>query len=255
VIGSTTPDVVSGSGHACSGAFSSPTTALYNGSLGLGFFVQDCGELCTPPTSQNGQNGKYFTCSGGTCSPTTVPLTDQVQNPVASLPVDNNGVSVLLPSVASGGSPSATGYLILGIGTQSNNIPSGVVAYGADPNSGYFTTVFNGVTYQSFLDTGSNGLFFHDSAIQTCSGWFCPPSTLTLSATARGSAGSPSGSVQFQIANFNTLDASSNNVFSDLGAPLSGVFDWGLPFFLGRNVYVGIEGTTSSLGTGPYWGY
>lgn len=50
VIGSTTPDLISGSRHACSGAWSSPTTAYYNGSLGLGLFVQDCGETCAPPT-------------------------------------------------------------------------------------------------------------------------------------------------------------------------------------------------------------
>jgi hypothetical protein len=176
---------------------------------------------------------------------------------VASLPVDKNGVILLLPSVPSGGSPSATGYLVLGIGTQSNNSPSGVLAYGANAN-GNFTTAFNGASYESFVDSGSNGLFFPDSAIQTCGDWYCPSSLLTLSATTTGSGGSPSGTVEFQIANYSTLP-SSNNVFSDIGGPtpslLSGFFDWGLPFFLGRNVYVGIEGTTSTLGTGPYWAY
>ena len=230
--------------------FSSPSDAYYNGSLGLGFFVQDCGPVC----ASNNMNRMYYTCNGATCTGTAVPLASQVHNPVASLPVDNNGVSVLFPSVLSGGSPSATGYLVLGIGTQSNNSPSGVVAYGADLN-GNFTTIFNGASYESFIDSGSNGLFFTDSAIQLCGDWFCPPSTLTLSATARASGGSPSSDVPFQIANYNTLAASSNHVFFNLGASLPGLFDWGLPFFLGRNVYVGIEGTTSSLGTGPYWAY
>jgi hypothetical protein len=254
VIGSTTSDLISGSKHACSGAWANPTTALYNGSLGLGLFVPDCGEPCQPT---NTQNGKYFTCSGGTCTGTAVPAASQVQNPVASLPLDNNGVGLLLPSVPSGGSPSATGYLMLGIGTQSNNSPSGVVAYGANSN-GNFTTAFNGSSYESFIDSGSNGLFFPDSAIQTCGDWYCPSSTLTLPATTTGSGGSPSGTVDFQIADYNTF-SSSNHVFSNLGGPtpssLSGFFDWGFPFFLGRNVYVGIERTTSTLGTGPYWGY
>ncbi|TRZ52528.1 DUF3443 family protein [bacterium] len=31
--------------------------------------------------------------------------------------------------------------------------------------------------------------------------------------------------------------------------------DWGSTIFLGRNVYVGINGASSSLGTGPYWVY
>jgi len=71
-----------------------------------------------------------------------------------------------------------------------------------------------------------------------------------------GASGSPSGVVSFQIANLENLLNSSNNVFSDIGGSAPDLlFDWGLPFFLGRNIFVGLEGRGSSLGTGPYWAY
>ena len=252
VIGSATPDLINGNRHACSGAFSDPTQSLYNGSLGLGLFAQDCGDDC----AQTANNGAYYTCSGGTCTGAAPSLASQVQNPVPSLPVDNNGVILMLPAVPSGGASSAAGYVVLGIGTQSNNRPAaGVVAYGAN-SAAEFTTLFNGTSLAAFLDSGSNGLFFPDSAIQTCGGWYCPPGTLTLSATTVGASGlSASGAVTFQISNYATLINSSNNAFSDLGGPEPTLFDWGVPFFLGRNVYVGIEGASSVLGTGPYWAY
>jgi len=230
-----------------------PTTTGYNGILGVGLFTEDCGSDCTSVAN----NRMYYSCNGSSCTGTAVSLNNQVQNPVSRLPLDNNGVIVQLPSVPLGGKPSVNGNLILGIGTRSNNIPSEVTMYPADPTHGEFITVFNGKTYSdSFIDSGSNGLFFPNTLyLTTCdSDWFCASPTLDLSATTEGYAKSPSGVVSFQIGDADTLFKSSNKVFIELGGPDTS-FDWGLPFFLGRNVYVGIEGKTSTLGTGPYWAY
>ena len=236
-------------------------TKKFNGILGVSLFAEDCGPTCTT----NANVGRYYVCSGPTCTRTIAPLTSQVQNPVALLPVDNNGVILELPSISLGGTPSVTGYLVLGIGTQANNTPSGVTTYAAS-STGEFTTVFNGSTYNhSFIDSGSNALYFPapSTVLQVCTGpytdWYCPSSTTSLTATTTGFSGSPSNTVSFEIGNAVSLFNSGNRVFSELGgstgSPPSLFFDWGLPFFLGRNVYVGIEGKTSSLGTGPYWAY
>lgn len=242
----------------CSGAYQTPADAGYNGSLGLSFFAQDCGSACASTTA----NGFYYDCNGATCYGTTVPASNQVQNPVALLPVDNNGVIVQLPSIPASGATSASGYLVLGIGTQSNNMPSAVTTYSADAVSGNFITIFSGSTYTGFIDTGSNALFFpppSNSTLPDCaapdSDWYCPSVTLSLTATNEGTTGIPSGVVEFQIGNFDALITSSNNVFPDIGGNSVGAFDWGLPFHFGRNVYIGIEGKASSLGSGPYWAY
>jgi hypothetical protein len=242
---------------SCGTPEGSPAAAGYNGILGVGLFPEDCGAGCVSGAG----NEMYFSCSGASCSGTAVALASQVQNPVAHLPVDNNGVLVQLPVVLPGGAPSDNGQLVLGIGTQTNNVPSGVTAFPANLN-GDFTTVFNDTTISnSFLDTGSNGLFFNDSAIPACAapnaGWYCPPATLSLSATTLGTAGSPSGTVSFQIGNATSLFNSGNQVFVELGGSIPGVsgFDWGIPFFYGHNVFVGIQGKSSNLGTGPYWAY
>ncbi len=102
-------------------------TKKFNGILGVSLFAQDCGSTCTT----NANVGIYYVCSATTCTSTTAPLSNQVQNPVALLPVDNNGVILELPSISLGGTPSVNGSLVLGIGTQSNNSPSGVTTYAA----------------------------------------------------------------------------------------------------------------------------
>jgi Protein of unknown function (DUF3443) len=242
---------------ACGTPDTGPSVAGFNGILGVGLFAQDCGSGC----QSRPNNGRYYTCSGTSCTGAAVPLDSQVQNPVALLPQDNNGVIVQLPGIPLGGSRSVNGSLLLGIGTQPNNTVSGVTTFPAN-QSGNFTTTFNSTTLShSFIDSGSNGLFFPSaSQVPNCSGglsaWFCPSSTVDLSATNTGALGSPSGAVSFQIGNFASLINSNNYVFPDIGGTFSSGFDWGLPFFFGRNVHVGLEGRAApSLGTGPFWAY
>ncbi|MDQ5986116.1 MAG: hypothetical protein CSYNP_01834 [Syntrophus sp. SKADARSKE-3] len=242
----------------CSNADPTPAAAGFNGILGVGLFIHDCGTSCVTSAS----NGIYFAC-GASCSGTTVSLSGQVQNPAALLPQDNNGVLVQLPGIPLGGTTSVNGKLILGIGTQTNNVPASVTTYAANATTGEFVTLFGGRSYNSFIDSGSNGLFFtppSTSQIPGCAApnasWFCPASTASLSATNSGASGTPSGTVSFQIGNFTNLIANpSNSVFIEIGGTFSGNFDWGLPFFFGRNVFVGYGGSTSSLGSGPYWAY
>ncbi|QXE92033.1 DUF3443 family protein [Geomonas subterranea] len=241
----------------CSNADPTPVSSGFAGILGVGVFKEDCGLGCVFTAA----NGVYYSCTGATCVGTTVPLADQVQNPVAVLPVDNNGLIVSMPSVPIGGVPSLDGSVVLGIGTSTNNTLSGPVVLRTD-STGDFTTVFNGVTTNGFADTGSNGLFFPDTdpgVLPVCpspnTDWYCPPVTRSLLATNVGATGTPVSNVSFNISNFNTLLSSPNRVFRDIGGPSGFGFDWGLPFFMGRSVAFGIEDETSVLGTGPYVAY
>ena len=231
-----------------------------NGILGIGNFVQDCGTGCTESGAAN--LGFYYTCPSSGCQVTTQSLTNQVSNPVAMFATDNNGVLIELPAVSAPGATLA-GSLIFGIGTQSNNALGSATVYTVDPVLGNFTTTFNGQSYTdaSFLDSGSNAIYFLDSAttgIPTCTDLtflYCPSSTQNLSATNIGANGAM-GTVNFSVENGDTLTANqSNSVLPNLGGPNTGSFDWGLPFFYGRNVFTAIEGKSTPGGTGPYVAY
>lgn len=243
-------DASFGTPTSCGTPDATPVAAGFTGVLGIGPLPQDCGSSCI-----NQGQGIYFSCSGASCTSAGVSLANQVQNPVAILPVDNNGVLVQLPAVTGNGLPSLSGSLILGIGTQANNIPASPTVLPTNQR-GDFSVTFNGVTSTSFVDTGSNALFFA-SSLPTCASpnnvWYCPPSTQTFSATMIGSGGSPSKAVSFDIGNADTLFATSNQVYYDIGGTSTFGFDWGLPFFMGKNVFVGISGTTTpGLGAGPF---
>jgi Protein of unknown function (DUF3443) len=235
-----------------------------NGILGVGLYREDCGPACTSASSAP---AIYFSCSSTRCSTAAVSLSAQLQNPVWMFPQDNNGLSIILPQIAADGALSVTGSMIFGIGTQSNNGLNGAPAQAAD-DFGNFTTTFKGVPYSSsFIDSGSNGIFFLDSSttgLADCAssslavGFYCPNSPVSLAATImgpnpNGSGGSVSQTIAFSVGNALSFINSPNVAFNNLGGSNPGTFDWGLPFFFGRTVFVGIEGQNSTAGAGPYW--
>lgn len=239
------------------------TTALLgaNGILGLGLFKEDCGSACVATT----HNGSYYTCTDASCTATKgamASIAKQLKNPVAMFESDNNGLLIDLPVVSLPGAASLRGSLIFGIGTQSNNqlTLGGVLT---TDSSGYFTTLLDGRSLpNSFIDTGSNGLFFDSAAIPECSsgrgaGFYCPSALINMSATLLG-ANAKSIVVAFSIDNAETLFGDASKVvLPTLSGPMDDAtsFDWGLPFFYGRRVFIGIDGQASSLGTGPFYAF
>jgi hypothetical protein len=228
-----------------------------NAILGIGLFKQDCGLACAFVGSSN--PGFYYACPATGCQPAAVSLVNQVQNPVALFASDNNGVVMQLPAVAAGGAVSVTGALIYGIGTQSNNSLGSAKVMTVD-GFGNITTVYGSQSYSaSFIDSGSNGIYFLDAAstgLPLCpdsADFYCPMTLQSLSATNRGANGVTAPAV-FNVGNADTLDARFS-AFSEIAGPSPGGFDFGLGFFFGRTVFTAIEGQSTSGGVGPYFAY
>ena len=242
------------------------------GVLGIGTYQQDCGAGCVSGTAAP---NVYYSCSGGTCTPTFLGLAQQVTNPVWVFPNDNNGVLIQLPTVPSGGTTTVSGSLIFGIGTQSNNGLGSATVFDTDSNA-YFTTTFNGLPNKcSYIDSGSNAYFFPSSnypQLNPCqttnTRFYCPATLLSLTASNQSAANTngATGTVPFNVGNANTLFSNAQySAFSELGGPNGpvgnncGSFAWGLPFFYGKanGVFTAIEQqpVTGTVYVGPFWAY
>ena len=220
------------------------------GILGVGMLPRDCGASCVSSTAP----GFYFACAAAGCTAATVPLTSQVANPVPFFAVNNKGVALELPPVPPGGAGTLSGSLIFGIETQPNNQLGAATVLQAN-SQGNFTTTYKGVSYpSSFIDSGSNAIFFPDAAIPTCSGFYCPPAPLALSAVNISATG-VSSSVDFTIETIADIAASTAAINAGADIGLAHSFDWGLPFFFGRKVFVAMNGAATSKGPGPFWAY
>ncbi|WP_413561182.1 DUF3443 family protein [Bdellovibrio sp. HCB209] len=254
-----------------------PADAGFNGIIGVGSFAEDCSVgSATANDCVLAPSRGYWACVNGSCSTTRVPAADQIVNPIARMPTNyDNGLVIKLPSVPTTGAGAAYGYLIVGIGTDSNNTGTGLTVFPVE-NDATFVTRYNNTDYDyAFIDSGTNFNGFPQIGgyPATCSGsdFYCPSSQVSISATMKGGSGGSavSKAVSFPVGNMITLASADpysmvygNIAFdsSDLVSQNSPIpFDWGLPFFLGRSVYVGIKGKTATVNgssvSGPFWAF
>jgi hypothetical protein len=225
-----------------------------NGILGLSAFRYDCGSAC----ERSAAIDIYYECAGAACRSARQALASQVANPVPRFAAHNNGVIVALPAVPATGAATVQGSLVLGIGTLDNNGLGGASVYALSALTGCLLTYYKGESFDhSFLDTGSNALFFKDASIPACasgSGFFCSPSPQQLTATIQGHNGA-NVNVAFAVGDADTLIAGGASALSNVGAPTFSTltFDWGVPFFYGRRVYVAVEGAAvPGASSGPF---
>ena len=231
-----------------------------NGILGVAPFRHDCGDACVA----SGSPGIYYVCGASGCQPAARPLAEQITNPVARFADDNNGVLIELPAVPATGAASVDGSLFFGIGTQPNNALGNASVFVVSALTGGVTTFYKGnIIDHSIFDSGSNALFFGDAGIPVCTshtapGFDCPVSPQNLSATIQGMNGT-NASVNFSVGNADVLLATGFSAFNNLAAPMAAAsfalpsFDWGLPFFFGRRVFVAIEGANvPGAPSGPF---
>jgi hypothetical protein len=234
------------------------TVAVFggNGLLGINQIVPDCGPYC----ASGPQSAAYYSCNGAACTGVTVADADQISNPIASFAQDNNGAVIQMAAVPPGGAPTVAGSVTFGIGTAPNNGLGSAKVLTLDAG-GSFSTLYKGSNYStSFIDSGTSLLAFDDSAITQCTtgGFYCPASTLNLTAQNVG-RNNVNSTVTFAIANAATLfnNNPTSIAFDNLGGTGIGgpSFDWGLPFFFGKTLYFAIQNAATPGGKGPYVAY
>jgi hypothetical protein len=240
------------------GGTSEQTVATFgaNGILGIGPF-----EIDQPACATSAISACYYACATATsCTSSAVPIDMLVANPVTRFATDNNGAIIVLPSVP-GPALTVSGSLIFGIDTQTNNQSGTQTVLTVDQNAELAMT-YNGQTLaNSFIDSGSNGIFFSDTSLVKCTttltDFYCPANTLTLGPLSiEGMNGAMVNNLTFGVGNAQTmLNANPTfNAFPQLAGtnPNVGSFDYGLAFFYGKRVAIAVEDKVTSAGTGPY---
>jgi len=254
-----THPTTSESTNLCTSLTNTPTNsskAHYQGIFGIGPKQQDCGSSCVSTPSIY-----YYSCPNGlaqsiaTCTQTTVPLNQQITNPIAELAENNNGVILQLPQVPSAGVPSVEGSIILGIDTETNNASTGTQYIPTNTDTS-ISVSSQGQSYSAMINAAASAFTF-PSTITTGTvnqiTYYCPTTAQNFTSMIYGSQNIP---LTFSIGNATSLLGHSSYVFAELGIPSSqNTIIYGIPFFFGKSVFVGFENRSSSLGQGPYYAF
>jgi len=217
-----------------------------NGIIGIGYFLKDCGATCPADGSV------YSDCTTTTCTGYAALTAEQVPNPVGTFASDNNGVIIQLPDVPTTGGTNITGTLVFGIGTAANNaLAPGATVYTVSASTGSFSAKYAGTTMpDSFVDSGSNALYFPNvsSLLTLCTApnltFYCPTPDTTVTAEITG-VNNALASITLPVNNLSEIGTAT--AFPGLAGTISGLpttFDFGLPFFFSRTVYLAFEGST-----------
>ena len=230
------------------------------GILGIGFWPQDCGASCA-----SAPQSTYFSCPIAGCAPLPAAIAQQVANPVAAFPGDNNGSEIQFPPLAAGGAQTAQGALIFGIGTQPNNGLAAATVYTvstSSQNPGSFVATYGSTAYFGSISSGADANYFLSPAITgypacTNPGYYCPGSQQTATVNVAGINGA-TGTVTLTTDNADNLFKTGFFAFSSLAGPggnrTSGIV-FGMPFFYGRTVFTALSGKVTPGGTGPFVAY
>ena len=269
-----------------------------NGVLGVGLFKQDCGPLCVSPNgggiyyscpTTSSCSGASLTISQQVTNPVVLFAKDNngvvlqfPKVPAASGALNVQGTLIFGINTQTNNQASAGVLNTYLAEPDTGPNPGDFISTLLTASGGYNvpSTAFS----NSFIDSGSNAIYFPNTGTPTSIptdatySWFIPvvpssspPDVITMTATQQSYTGTPLQPliISFEIANANTVlfpsGSGNNTVFNGLGAPSGsgsgsiGGIDWGLPFFLGKTIYVGLEGDTISIAgvqqTGPFWAY
>ncbi|HWG06182.1 MAG TPA: DUF3443 family protein [Beijerinckiaceae bacterium] len=234
---------------------STGTTLGGNGVLGTAPMRTDCGQNCATTITQ-----QYFSCRGTTCSAITLPISQQLVNPIHALPFDNNGLIVRLPAVPDDGAPEpVVGSLTLGIGTQPDNMPSKVNVIKTDGWGQTAAKLYDRIYQRVIFDTGALTISFPTGStpVAKCgkdfSGYLCPPTPFAVPITLVEANGMEfSSSIRILDRVPALLKDNARLVDNGVANEWSNYVSIGLPFFMGKTIYFGIEDSSTPLGDGPF---
>lgn len=242
--------------NAANGKFSDlMTTYGANGIIGI-----------NPMIIENNMQLFTYACNGNNCNEiinaTGLPISLNI-NPIASFPEYNNGLSISLPEVPDNSNTNIYGTLTFGLNTTKNNIvPIETKHVQGNPNDylGSFIESSYGHQVNAIFDSGTNVNAF-DSTIQQCSNHsYCPSSPIAWQSTIYSYNNLNESATIFQMIASPYTTNGIASIAPTWGAYFSAGADnamiYGMPFFYGKTVYIGFNGTIiSNMGIGPSWGF
>ena len=219
--------------------------ATSNGTLGIGPFLTDCPGSCDQDPARPGvfrQEAGSWVSVGGRVEPGL-----RLPNPVSLFPAHDNGVVFELPATPGGGVAEVAGTLTLGVGSSPDTRLGSAEILRLGP-TGRFTTVYGGLAYpDSYIDSGTETNILADDTLPRCPGasWaYCVSPERRLEAVLVGQDGARIATA-FTVGDYATLRNRRFGALDSLAVaadPASKAFVWGAPFFLGRQVFVLLEG-------------